>query len=98
VSGWSAATRRISINATATLDLANVAQFFDPPLQSVLSIPIGDEHVLIGVLSAYSQKSHAFSESHTYAFEQIAGALSDRLRTISVVDPSRQLIFRPRSR
>src|SRR5207302_10937389 len=36
VSGWSAATRRVSINADASLDLANVADFFDPHLRSVL--------------------------------------------------------------
>ncbi len=98
VTGWSAATRRVSINATASLDLANVADFFDPPLQSVLCTPMANESDLLGVLTAYSPDRGAFNETHTYAFEQIAVALSDRLRSLSVVDPSRQLVFRPRSR
>jgi putative methionine-R-sulfoxide reductase with GAF domain len=98
VTGWSAATRRVSINATASLDLANVADFFDPPLQSVLCIPVACDSEVLGVLTAYSPDKSAFNETHTYAFEQIAIALSDRLRSLSVVDPSRQLVFRPRIR
>ena len=98
VTGWSAATGRVSINATASLDLANLADFFDPPLRSVLCSPVKDGVHLVGVLTAYSHRNEAFNEGHTYAFEQIAESLKDRLRTISVVDPSRQLVFRPRSR
>jgi putative nucleotidyltransferase with HDIG domain len=98
VSGWSAAAGRVSINATASLDLANVADFFDPPLRSVLCTPvINGEHVA-GVLTAYSHQNDAFNEGHAYGFEQIACALGDRLRSVSVIDPSRQLVFRPRNR
>ncbi|HEU5256840.1 MAG TPA: HD domain-containing phosphohydrolase [Vicinamibacterales bacterium] len=98
VTGWTAATRRSSINANAALDLANLADFFDPPLRSVLCVPMTDGDQVIGVFTAYSHKSEAFSESQTYAFEQIAAALSRRLRLVSEVDPSRQLVFHPRSR
>jgi putative nucleotidyltransferase with HDIG domain len=98
VTGWTAATRRPSINANAALDLANLADFFDPPLRSVLCVPMTDGDQVIGVFTAYSHKSEAFSESQTYAFEQIAAALSRRLRLVSEVDPSRQLVFHPRSR
>jgi len=98
VSGWTAATRRPSINANAALDLANLADFFDPPLRSVLCVPMTDGDHVIGVFTAYSHKSEAFSESQTYAFEQIAAALTRRLRSVSEVDPSRQLVFHPRSR
>jgi putative nucleotidyltransferase with HDIG domain len=98
VTGWTAATRRPSINANAALDLANLADFFDPPLRSVLCVPMADGDQVIGVFTAYSHKSEAFSESQTYAFEQIAAALSRRLRLVSEVDPSRQLVFHPRSR
>ena len=98
VSGWSAATQRTSINANAALDLANVADFFEPPLRSVFCIPVISENQTIGAFTAYSHKSEAFSESQTYAFEQIATALSHRLRSVSEVDPSRHLIFHTRSR
>jgi putative nucleotidyltransferase with HDIG domain len=98
VTGWSAATRRASINADASLDLANVSEFFDPPLRSVLCTPVTDSDHLLGVLTAYSNKSQAFSETHTYAFEQIASSLVDGLRTTPVVETNRQLVFRPRNR
>jgi putative methionine-R-sulfoxide reductase with GAF domain len=98
VSGWSASTGRVSINATASLDLANVADFFDPPLRSVLCTPVKDGNEVVGVLTAYSHQNEAFNEGHAYAFEQIACALGDRLRPVSAVDSSRQLVFRPRSR
>jgi putative methionine-R-sulfoxide reductase with GAF domain len=97
VSGWSAATRRRSLNANAALDLANVADFFDPPLRSVLCVPVIDNDQIVGVLTAYSHKHEAFNESQTYAFEQIACALSRRIRAASDIDQSRQLLFRPRS-
>jgi putative nucleotidyltransferase with HDIG domain len=98
VSGWTAATHRPSINANASLDLANLADFFDPPLRSVLCVPLLEGEHVIGVFTAYSHRHEAFSESQTYAFEQIATALSRRLRSVSEVDTSRQLLFHPRSR
>jgi putative nucleotidyltransferase with HDIG domain len=98
VSGWTAATRRPSINANASLDLANLAEFFDPPLRSVFCVPLLESDHVVGVFTAYSNRNEAFSESQTYAFEQIATALSRRLRSISEVDPSRHLVFHPRSR
>jgi len=98
VTGWSAATQRSSINANAALDLANVADFFEPPLRSVLCIPVVSAGQTLGVFTAYSPKSEAFSDSQNYAFEQVATALSHRLRSFSDVDPSRNLVFHPRSR
>ena len=99
VTGWSAATRRPSINADASLDLANLAEFFDPPLRSVLCTPLVHNNQLVGVLTAYSNKSSAFSDIHGYAFEQMASSLIDRLQADSVVDTTRRrLVFRPRNR
>src|SRR5262249_34206507 len=49
VSGWTAATRRPSINANASLDLVNLADFFDPPLRSVLCVPVTDGDHVVGV-------------------------------------------------
>jgi putative nucleotidyltransferase with HDIG domain len=98
VTGWSAATQRRSINANAALDLANIADFFEPPLRSVFCIPVVYAGQTLGVFTAYSHRSEAFSESQNYAFEQIATALSHRLRSFSEVDPSRHLVFHPRNR
>jgi putative nucleotidyltransferase with HDIG domain len=99
VTGWSAATRRPSINADASLDLANLSEFFEPPLRSVLCTPLVHNNHLVGVLTAYSNKSGAFSDIHGYAFEQMASSLIDRLQADSVADTSRRrLVFRPRNR
>jgi putative nucleotidyltransferase with HDIG domain len=99
VTGWSAATRRPSQNADASLDLANLSEFFEPALRSVLCTPLVHNDHLLGVLTAYSNKSCAFSDVHSYAFEQIADALIDRLHADSVVDTNRRrLVFRPRNR
>jgi putative nucleotidyltransferase with HDIG domain len=98
VTGWCAATRRVSLNAAASLDLASLSEYFDPPLRSVLCAPLCNDDHVEGVLTAYSQRAKAFREEDLYAFEQIAVAFRDRLRTLSVIDPSRHLVFRPRHR
>lgn len=98
VTGWAGATRRSSLNADASLDLSNLAEMFDPPLRSVLCTALVEGDQLIGVLTAYSHKVEAFTEKHTYAFEQVGSALTHRLKPVSVIDQSRQLVFRPRNR
>jgi putative nucleotidyltransferase with HDIG domain len=96
VSGWTAATRRASINANAALDLANIADYFNPPLRSVLCSPVVAEEQLVGVFTAYSSKPEPFSDGQTYAFECIAGSLSHKLQT-SDVDSSRKFVVLPRT-
>jgi len=98
VTGWSAANQRPSVNSHASLDLANMAGFFEPPLLSVLCTPMVHDGVVAGVLTAYSNLQNAFADSHQYAFEQIGSALGDRLRAVSGVDTSRHLVFRARKR
>jgi putative nucleotidyltransferase with HDIG domain len=77
VTGWTAATRRTSVNSDATLDIAQIASVFKPPLRSTISTPIVADDVLIGVLTAYSPKDTAFSESHKYSFEHVAALLAN---------------------
>jgi putative nucleotidyltransferase with HDIG domain len=98
VTGWSGATRRASINSHASLDLANVSEYFDPPLLSVLCTPLLHENELVGVLTAYSNKQDAFRDAHAYALEQIGSALVDKLKTVSDIDTTRNLVFRARNR
>lgn len=98
VTGWSAATRRVSINSHASLDLVNVADYFDPPLRSVLCTPLVREKELLGVLTAYSHLADGFVDAHGYAFEQLGVALGDRLAIDSVIDTTPTLLFRARNR
>jgi putative nucleotidyltransferase with HDIG domain len=82
VTGWSAANLRASVNSDASLDLAQIASFFVPPLRSTICTPLVQGDRLIGVLSAYSSRANAFNESHQYAFEQVSSTLMDRVSAL----------------
>ena len=75
VTGWCGANRRTAINSDASLDLAQIAELFQPPLRSTISAPLADGERLIAVLTAYSLKEDAFTESHRYTFERVSSAL-----------------------
>jgi putative nucleotidyltransferase with HDIG domain len=79
VTGWTAVNRRTSVNSHAVLDLSNLAEAYEPPLQSTLSSPISRSDDVIGVLSAYSTRENAFSETHRYALEYVAASLSTKV-------------------
>jgi putative nucleotidyltransferase with HDIG domain len=79
VTGWTAANRRTSLNSDASLDLAQIASFFAPPLRSTLSTPLTSGEALIGVLTAYASNKDAFTDAHGYAFEQVATMLASRI-------------------
>jgi putative nucleotidyltransferase with HDIG domain len=80
ITGWAAATRTTSINSDASLDLAQIAECFHPPLRSSLSSAMAHDERLAGVLTAYTTKDSAFSDAHGYALEQVAAALAQQLR------------------
>jgi putative nucleotidyltransferase with HDIG domain len=88
VTGWSAANLRVSLNSDASLDLAQIAGFFDPPLRSTICAPLHGGK-LMGVLSAYSPTPNAFNLSHQYAFEQVANGLLDKLSSEAPAAPAR---------
>ena len=83
VTGWSAATRRISLNADASLDLAQIAGRFSPPLRCTLSVPIVQDNDLVGVLTAYANRETAFQDADRYVFEQVASELQNRIPRVS---------------
>src|SRR3989442_13738372 len=69
ITGWAGANRRSSVNSDASLDLAQIASYFSPPLRSTIRAPLIDGERLIAVLTAYSVKETAFVENHRYIFE-----------------------------
>lgn len=93
VTGWSAANRRTSVNSNASLDLAQIAGFFAPPLKSTISTPLAEGERLIGVLTGYSLREDAFNESHRYTFEQVASALLTRLSSLESKTSSNLVSF-----
>jgi len=79
VTGWAGANRRTAMNSDASLDLAQIAQGFQPHLLSAMSTPLTDHDRLIGVLTAYSLQPEAFNDSHRYTFEHVCATLSARI-------------------
>jgi putative nucleotidyltransferase with HDIG domain len=84
ITGWVAANRRTSLNSDASLDLAQIAGLFTPPLRSAMSTPLAEKECLIGVLTAYCLKPEAFNENHRYTFEQIASGLARRFSSVQL--------------
>lgn len=95
VTGWSAATRRTSVNSDASLDLTHIASRFTPTLRSTISTPLAQGDRLIGVLTAYSIKEDAFNESHRHMFERTSAALLNRLSSLRSHPPRTQSHSRP---
>ena len=58
LSGWVAANRRSIVNSDAALDLGAKVEHVRPRLQHALSLPVGTNDHLVGVLTLYA--SHAF--------------------------------------
>ena len=79
VTGWSAATRLVSINADASLDLAQIAMRYSPPLRCTLSVPMTNGDQLIGVFTAYANREAAFQESDRYVFEKVVTELQEQI-------------------
>jgi GAF domain-containing protein len=79
VTGWSGVNQRTSLNSNASLDLGQLSEMFDPPLQSSLSTPVLRGEQLVGVLTVYSPRNDAFSEAHRYYVEYASASLSRKL-------------------
>ena len=79
ITGWSAATKRTSVNSDATLDLAQIAEMFHPALRCTLAVPLTHGDKLVGVLTAYSSRENSFNDSHSYIAEQVARPLGEKL-------------------
>jgi putative nucleotidyltransferase with HDIG domain len=93
VTGWCAANDRTAVNSDASLDLAQISQLFQPPLRSTISTPLTDGDRLVAVLTAYSLKAEAFTETHRYAFEHVGSALLGRLSSLQPQASSNLVAF-----
>jgi GAF domain-containing protein len=95
VSGWTAATRRTSINSEAALDLGTIANALAPPVRSTASTTVARAEHLLGVLTAYATESNSFQESQRYAIEEIASALFDAISLLEKPqEPSAERVIR----
>lgn len=99
VTGWCGANRCTAMNSDASLDLARIAQLFQPPLRSTISTPLVGRDRLVAVLTAYSLTDEAFTESHRFIFEQVGSALLTKVLpfrsnrfSLSVVPYAKELV------
>jgi GAF domain-containing protein len=93
VSGWSAATRRTSLNSDAALDLRTLASAFTPPLKSTASSPVLRGDVLLGVLCGYSTQPDAFPDETRYSLERVAAAFAESMVSASNSERERLVRF-----
>jgi putative nucleotidyltransferase with HDIG domain len=93
VTGWAGANRRTAMNSDASLDLAKIAQSFEPHLRSAISISLTDQERLIGVLTAYSLQQEAFNENHRDIFEHVCATLAAHVCTLQSNKSSHLLSF-----
>lgn len=93
VTGWSGANRRGSVNSDASLDLAQIATLFLPPLRSTICTPLVQDDRLVGILTAYSSTASAFNQNHQYAFELASLALLSKISSLQSSAASRVVAF-----
>lgn len=96
ITGWCGATKRSSVNSDATLDLAQLAEMFEPALRSTLCVPLLSDDRLLGVLTSYSTRESPFNESHSDVAEQVASKLAERLVALVSSSPSAIVAFTSR--
>lgn len=80
VSGWVAATGRPATRSQAVLDIGQLAQRFDPPLEHALSYPVTVDGRTIAVVTAYSPAQTTFDSADKDVFMRLAAALAIALK------------------
>jgi putative nucleotidyltransferase with HDIG domain len=93
VTGWVGANQQTVSNADPVLDLGEGAQLLNEIPKSTLSAAVThkDDAHLVGVLTAFSPRTNAYSSGHVYAIEQLTGILAQHIR--SRKDSNRLLSF-----
>lgn len=77
VTGWCAANGRISLGATAALDLAELTDGFSPPLVSCATMPVATGDHSCGVFTSYSTRLGTFKETERYLYEMASAELAN---------------------
>jgi GAF domain-containing protein len=95
VTGWCGANLSSAMNSDASLDIAQIADSFSPPLRSAISTPLTRGERLVGVLTGYSPQTDVFGNQHLYSFEHVGttlAAILDRRESAgSTVTPFRRV-------
>jgi two-component system, cell cycle response regulator len=80
LTGWVAANKQTIVNSDPILDLGEAARAMKPRLHSCLSTPLVAGQQLVGVLTAYSTNSDAFSDEHRRVIEVVARQVAHTIK------------------
>lgn len=96
VVGWVAANRRTAANAEPALDFGHDVSRLEPPLLSMVALPLVYEGTLIAVLALYGTARNAFGEDHARLLELLAPSLASSLAAVRATRQSDAPPVRPR--
>ena len=82
VVGWSAANRRMAINAEPALDYGHHVAQLEPPLLSMVAVPLIHEGSVAAVVALYATAKNAFTEDQGRLLELLAPTLAAALAIV----------------
>ena len=82
VVGWSAANRRMAINAEPALDYGHHVAQLEPPLLSMVAVPLIHEGSVAAVVALYATAKNAFTEDQGRLLELLAPTLAASLAIV----------------
>ncbi len=82
VIGWVAANRRAAVNAEPSIDFGLDVVSLDPPLASMLAVPLVHEGRLIAVLGVYAAARAAYTEDHARLIDLLSPKLAASLAAV----------------
>jgi putative nucleotidyltransferase with HDIG domain len=92
VIGWVAANRRAAVNAEPAIDYGVDVATLDPPLLSMMAMPLLHEGRLVAVLAVFASARGAYAEDHA----RLIDLLSPKLAASLAVVQNRAERFEPR--
>jgi GAF domain-containing protein len=96
VVGWCAANRRMAMNAEPALDYGHHVTELDPPLLSMVAVPLMHEGSVAALIALYATTKNAFTEDQGRLLELLAPTLATSLAIVQAEHQSEAPLVQPR--
>ena len=96
VIGWTAANRRMALNAEPALDYGHRVAQLDPPLLSMVAVPLIHEGSVAAIIALYATTKNAFTEDQGRLLELLAPTLAASLALVQAEHQAEAPIVQPR--
>jgi putative nucleotidyltransferase with HDIG domain len=96
VVGWCAANRRMAMNAEPALDYGHHVTELDPPLLSMVAVPLMHEGSVAALIALYATTKNAFSEDQGRLLELLAPTLATSLAIVQAEHQTEAPLVQPR--